>query len=28
VTIYSVIVYSIIAAIEKIALAKYGPVTR
>jgi len=28
VTIYSVIVYSIIAAIEKVALAKYGPVTR
>jgi len=28
VTIYSVVVYSIIAAIEKIALAKYGPVTR
>jgi len=28
ITIYSVIVYSIIAAIEKIALAKYGPVTR
>jgi len=28
VTIYSVIVYSIIAAIEKIALAKFGPVTR
>jgi ABC-type nitrate/sulfonate/bicarbonate transport system permease component len=28
VTIYSVVVYSIIAAIEKVALAKYGPVTR
>jgi len=28
VTIYSVIVYSIIAAIEKVALAKYGPVTK